>query len=84
MNIVKPSTLNNTGLTDADLVGMKVTVKGMNTTNTFDLSTSRLGDTPDTEGNEYPYDVTITRTGVQANGTIRPWTNNSRPPATAE
>lgn len=58
MNIVKPSTLNNTGLTDADLVGMKVTVKGMNTTNTFDLSTSRLGDTPDTEADITPRTIT--------------------------
>lgn len=141
MTIVKPSTINpnNTGLTDADLTGMRVTVKGMSTTNTFDLSAGTLGATPgpkaditpltitdaekydaiilpgnyaagdvtveftikpgtaDAEtfvwtlpatnfagGNEYPYDVTITRTGVQATGTIRPWTNNNRQPGTAE
>lgn len=141
MTIVKPSTINpnNTGLTDADLTGMTVTVTGMNTTNTFDLSAGTWGLIPDAEaditprtitdaeaydaiilpgsyaagdvtveftikpntpdeetfvwtlpvtnfagGNEYPYDVTITRTGVQATGTIRPWTNNNRQPGTAE
>lgn len=142
MNIVQPSSLssNNTGLTDNDLAGMTVTIKGMNTVNTFNLSngtlgtaitpvditprmipnsdsydaiimpaaaTAALGDfsvdfiinpttNPETftwkmpagtnfvGGNEYTYDVTLSRTGVTATGTINAWTGNPRPPVTAE
>jgi hypothetical protein len=35
-------------------------------------------------GNEYTYAVTLTRTGVNVTGTIKPWTSISRPDATAE
>lgn len=35
-------------------------------------------------GNEYTYDVTLSRTGVTAVGTINAWTGNTRPPVTAE
>lgn len=117
------------------LTGMTVTIKGMNTANTFDLSTGTLG-TPGTVaaitprtvadgseydaiimpgsyladvitveftvgtdtftwnvgatsfegGNEYSYDVTLTRTGVNVTGTITPWiiSGNNRGDVTAE
>jgi hypothetical protein len=35
-------------------------------------------------GNEYTYEVTLTRTGVQVTGTIKPWTPNNGNPGTAE
>ena len=109
------------------LTGMTVTIKGMNTENTFNLSTGTLGNSPDTPlpitprtvtdgsvydaiimpdsyaaednitveftvsgetftwdvgatnfdgGNEYSYDVILTRTGVSVTGTISPWIPN--------
>lgn len=115
-----------------------VTIKGMNTRNTFDLKTGAPGATPDTPadispnkapgiagfhaaydaiimpcsyaagavtvefeisgevftweveaidfkaGSEYIYEVNITRTGVQVQGTINPWNPVERGPVTAE
>lgn len=121
----------------ASLTGMAVTIKGMNTENTFDLSTGTLGVPttvtdiiPCTEtngsvydaiimpgnyaagaltvefalastgevftwsvaeenfegGNEYTYDVTLTRTGIIVTGVISPWItlDNYRGTVTAE
>lgn len=45
INIVQPSTIspNTTGLVNADLTGMTVTIKGMNTSANFNLATGGLG-----------------------------------------
>lgn len=116
------------------ITGMVVKITGMNTKNTFDLTTGSLGATPDTPlsitpqtltdgssydaiimpgsyaagavtvdftvggetftwtlpttefkgGNEYTYDVTLKRTGVEVTGTITPWTSKNEGPVTAE